>query len=108
VGPFLRAVGGQFIQPVDDLAVTGAPFDQTGKPIIPSAVTLGARHPQAIELAEQIAEYDCAVAGHGPYLPMLPRALRCMSHRIGEPIVGPNFGPKLENTSRYVAPLDAM
>ena len=66
VGPLPWTIGGQLVQPIDDLAVTAAPFDQAGEPIGPGTVTLGASHAQAIELAEQIAKYDCAAAGHGP------------------------------------------
>src|SRR5262249_3201446 len=60
----LRAVGGDLIQPVDDLPVAATVIDQTQHLIATGTATLVARHPKLIELADKVAEDDCAVAGH--------------------------------------------
>src|SRR5262249_12913335 len=60
----LRAVGGDFVEPIDDLCVAATLFDQTLHLIATGAAALGAVDIKHIELADQIAEDDCAVAGH--------------------------------------------
>ena len=62
---FFRAAGGDLTQPVNELGVTATIIDQALHLIATVAAALGTGHAQAIELAEQITEYDCAVAGHG-------------------------------------------
>jgi len=52
----LRAVSGNLIQPIDDLALAAAAIDE-GAQIV--ATTAWACHPHGIELANQIAEDDC-------------------------------------------------
>ena len=62
-----RAFGCQFIEPIDELGVAATLLDESIQPITAIAPALGAGHAQHIELADEIAEYDCAVAGHeGP------------------------------------------
>jgi len=53
------------IQPIDDLAVAATISDQALHLIAARTTTLIARHPKVIELADEVAEDDCAVAGHG-------------------------------------------
>jgi hypothetical protein len=57
-------LGGDLIEPIDKLRVTATTLDQMIYSVATGAATLGASHPQHIELAGEIAEYDCAVAGH--------------------------------------------
>jgi hypothetical protein len=63
----LRTISGQFIEPIDDLAIAATPLDETIQPITAVASALLTTHAQHIELADEIAEDDCAVAGHGNY-----------------------------------------
>ena len=61
----LGAVGGDFTEPVDQLGIAATLLDQTIKTITTRARALLTVDVQHIELADQITEYDCAVAGHG-------------------------------------------
>jgi hypothetical protein len=63
-GLFLRTVSGQFIEPIDDLAITATLIDEAGEAVAAIAPALLTTHAQQIELANEIAEDDCAVAGH--------------------------------------------
>ena len=60
----LRALGRKFIEPINELGVAATLLNQTVQPITTIAPTLVAAHAQHIELADEIAECDCAVAGH--------------------------------------------
>jgi hypothetical protein len=51
------------IQPIDDLAVAAMVIDQALHRIATETPALVARHATIIELADQITEEDCAVAG---------------------------------------------
>jgi hypothetical protein len=62
-GNLLRAFGGQFIEPIDDLGAPAPLIDETGQTIAAVSPTLAASHAQHIELADEITEDDCAVAG---------------------------------------------
>jgi hypothetical protein len=52
------------IQPIDKFAVTATLVDQLGQAITAIAPAFLTGHAQHIELANEIAEDDCAVAGH--------------------------------------------
>ena len=58
----LRASGSKFIEPVDDLCIAATQLNET--PITAVAPALLAGHAQHIELADEVSEYDRAVAGH--------------------------------------------
>jgi len=64
VGNLLRAVGCEFIQPIDDFAVAASLFDQALHLIATGAGAFGAMDIKHVELAGEITEDDCAVAGH--------------------------------------------
>jgi hypothetical protein len=61
---FLRAVGSDLIQPINDLAVAAPVSNQALHLIATRATTLVARHLKVIELADKVTEYDCAVTWH--------------------------------------------
>jgi hypothetical protein len=61
---FLRTIGGEFTEPIDNLGITATGFNQPIQAIAAGALALAASHAQYIELADEIAEYDGAVAGH--------------------------------------------
>jgi len=63
-GDFLRTFGSQFIEPIDQLCTAATLVDETAKPITAVAPAFLASHAQHIELADEITEYDCAVARH--------------------------------------------
>ena len=66
-GQVPSGMGSQCIQPVDDLAVAAAPLNQTIEPIAAITLALFTAHAKQLELADEIAEDDCAVAGHGDH-----------------------------------------
>ena len=61
----LRALGCQFIEPINELGIAATLLNETVQAITTIAPALLTGHAQHIELADEIAEYDCAVAGHG-------------------------------------------
>jgi hypothetical protein len=60
----LRTVGGDFAQPIDQLAIASVLFDQAGNRIATLSPAPVAGDAQHVELDDQIAEGDGAVAGH--------------------------------------------
>jgi hypothetical protein len=60
----LRAFGCQFIEPIDELGIAATLTNETGEDIAAIPPTLFAGDAQHIELTDEIAEEDCAVAGH--------------------------------------------
>lgn len=62
----LRALGGQFIEPINELGIAAPLVDKPGEAIAAISPALLAGHAQHIELADEIAEDDCAVARHDP------------------------------------------
>jgi len=54
----LRTIGGQFIEPIDHLAIAASIMDQASQAIAACTVALVADNPQRTELAGEIAEYD--------------------------------------------------
>jgi len=56
---------GQSAKPVDQLCVPATVLNQTIKMVATGATALLTVHVQHIEFADEIAEDDCAVAGHG-------------------------------------------
>jgi hypothetical protein len=65
VRKLLWALGGQFIEPIDDLGIATSLTNEAGYDIAaipPTFLTSDAQH---FGLAKEIVEYDCAVAGHG-------------------------------------------
>jgi hypothetical protein len=54
------------ISSVHELFVAAVFRDQSGKHLVARSPALGALDPEHIELADQIAEDDGAVAGHSP------------------------------------------
>ena len=76
-GP-LRAIGGNLIDPIDYLAVTPMLINQMLHSITARTPALVTRDAQHIELADEVTEYDCAVAGHNDNH-------RTASERIGGP-----------------------
>jgi len=63
-GNLFRALGCQFIEPINDLGIAAALIDETRETIATIAPTWTASHAQDVELADQITEYDCTFAGH--------------------------------------------
>jgi len=59
------AMFGELIQPVNHLTVTATLLDQVMEEIDASTSAAITRHPHGSELSDKIAEYDCAVVGHG-------------------------------------------
>ena len=55
------------VEPIDQLGIATTFFDETIHRITAVAPALFASNAQHIELADEIAEYDCAVAGHGDH-----------------------------------------
>jgi hypothetical protein len=60
----LRTIGGDFIEPIDQLGVASAFFNQMLHPIATSAAAFGTVDIQHVKFADEITEYDCAIAGH--------------------------------------------
>ena len=60
----LRTLGRQFIEPINELGIAATLLDETARAVTTIAPALVAGDAQHIELADEIAEYDCAVAGH--------------------------------------------
>ena len=58
----IRAFGCQFIEPIDDLAITATVSNETRHDIAAIPPTLFASNAQHVELADKLA--DCAVAGN--------------------------------------------
>jgi hypothetical protein len=56
--------GGDDIEPINDLGVMAMGSDEAGDNVPTLAGALAATHTQHRELADQITEGDCAVAGH--------------------------------------------
>jgi len=65
VRDLLRALGRQFIEPIDELGIAATLINETFQAVTTIAPARATTHAQCIELAEEIAECDCAVAGHG-------------------------------------------
>src|SRR5262245_35450830 len=61
---FFGQSGGEFFQPINKFAVAATLVDQLGETIATIAPAFVTGHAQHIELADQIAEDDCAVVGH--------------------------------------------
>ena len=61
---FLWAVGGDLAKPVDQLCLPATLLNQTIKTVATGATALLTVDVQHIELADEITENDCAVAGH--------------------------------------------
>jgi hypothetical protein len=59
-----RAVGCKFTEPIDHLGITATLIDEASQTTTAVAPALVASDPYQIELADQIREDDCAVAGH--------------------------------------------
>ena len=64
VSDLLRAIGSDLIEPIDQLGIAAALRNETVQSITTIAPALLTTHAQDIELADEIAEDDCAVAGH--------------------------------------------
>jgi hypothetical protein len=64
VGNPLWTLGSQLIEPIDELGVAATLTNEAGQDIVAIAPALLTTHAQHIELADEIAEDDCAVAGH--------------------------------------------
>ena len=62
VRSLLRALGRQFIQPINELGIAATLLNEAAQSITSIAPAFVAGHAQHIELADEIAEYDCAVA----------------------------------------------
>ena len=56
-----------FIEPIDNLAIMATLIDEAGEAVAAITPALLAGHAQQIELDDEIAEDDCAVAGHGDH-----------------------------------------
>ena len=52
------------IEPIDELGIATTALDQAVQSVTDVPPALVASDPQQIELADQISEDDCAVAGH--------------------------------------------
>ena len=63
-GNLLGALGCQFTEPIDDLAIATTLLDETVQPIATIAPAFLTTHAQHIEPADEIAEDDCAITGH--------------------------------------------
>ena len=63
-GNLLQALGCKFIEPINELCITATLLDETVQLITAIAPALLTGYSQHIELADEIAEDDCAVAGH--------------------------------------------
>ena len=63
----LWAVGSKLIEPIDHLSIAATVIDQAAQGIAASAPALFASDVQHIELADEIAEYDCAVRAMHQY-----------------------------------------
>jgi hypothetical protein len=63
-GNLLRAFGCKFIQPINELGIAAAVTNETGEDIAAIPLTFLTRDTQHFELAGEIAEDGCAVAGH--------------------------------------------
>jgi hypothetical protein len=63
-GNLLRALGCQFTEPIDDLAITATLLNETMQPVTTIASAFVAGNAQHIELADKVAEDGCAVARH--------------------------------------------
>ena len=61
----LRAVGSLFIEPIDELGIAATFLDEPREEVATISAAFGTVHAQHIELADEVAEDDCAVAGHG-------------------------------------------
>ena len=61
----LRAFGCKLTEPIDELCIATTLLNETVQPITTVAPTFLTGDAQHIELANEITEYDCAVAGHG-------------------------------------------
>jgi hypothetical protein len=75
VRDLLWAVGGDLIKPVDQLCVPATLLDQPINTIAASASAFLTVDVQHIELADKIAEYDCAVAGHASHVAFMLRGV---------------------------------
>jgi len=64
VRAFLWTVAGNLIEPINHFGIAATIIDQAGQAIAASAAALLTGHPQHVELADQITEDDCAVAGY--------------------------------------------
>ena len=60
----LCTVGGEFTEPIDDLAITATLLNEAVQPITTITPALITGHAKHIEFADEIAEDGCAVAGH--------------------------------------------
>jgi hypothetical protein len=60
-----RTVRGDLIDECEELFVPPVLRDQQWEPVLAPASALGAVDPEHVELADQVAEEDRAVAGHG-------------------------------------------
>jgi hypothetical protein len=63
----LRALGSQFIEPIDELGIAATVTNETGHDIAAIPRTFLTSDAQHFGLAEEIAEDDCAVAGYGDH-----------------------------------------
>jgi hypothetical protein len=61
----LWTLGSQFIDPINELGIGAALTNEAEEDIAAIPATLLTGHPQYVELADEIAEDDCAFAGHG-------------------------------------------
>ena len=59
----LRALGCKFIEPINEHGVPATLLDETAQAVTTIAPTLFAGDAQHIELADEVAEDGCAVAG---------------------------------------------
>ncbi|MGA7737819.1 MAG: hypothetical protein WCB22_20580, partial [Pseudolabrys sp.] len=78
-GNLLWAFGGQFIEPINELGIASTLLDETAQAVTTIAPALVAGDAQQIELADEIAEYGCAVAGHGAVFLVKLDGLRIMA-----------------------------
>ncbi|MGB8140654.1 MAG: hypothetical protein WCF52_09215, partial [Pseudolabrys sp.] len=58
-------IGGNLVEKIDDPSIGAVIFNQAIEPIATGPATFITGYAQHIELAGEIAEYDCAIAGHG-------------------------------------------
>ena len=58
-------MSGEGVQPIDYLAVAATFLNQAARVTATIAPAFVTAHARQIELADEIAEDDCAVAGHG-------------------------------------------
>jgi hypothetical protein len=63
----LWAVGSKLIEPIDHLSIAATLIDEAGQTITAITPAFVTAHAQHIELADEIAEYDCAVRAMHQY-----------------------------------------